>query len=67
MQLRESSAINAPNLIMYPDTSPVCTLSKVNMADNSSSESSLISVSDYLDFETSIENENNETADELVR
>ena len=37
------------------------------MADNSSSESSLISVSDYLDFETSIENENNETADELVR
>ena len=67
MQLRESSAINASNLIMYPDTSLVCTLSKVNMADNSSSESSLISVSDYLDFETSIENENNETADELVR
>ena len=67
MQLRESSAINASNLIMYPDTSLVCTLSKVNMADNSSSGSSLISVSDYLDFETSIENENNETADELVR
>ena len=37
------------------------------MADNSSSENSPISVSDYLDFETSIENENNETADELVR
>ena len=60
MQLRESSAINASILIMWPDTSRVCTLSKVNMADSSSTESSSTSGSDYSDFEAFIEGEDNE-------
>ena len=47
MQLRDSSAINASILIKWPDTSHVCTLSKVNMADSSSTESSSTSESDY--------------------
>ena len=60
MQLRESSAINASILIMWPDTSRVCILSKVNMADSSSTESSSTSGSDYSDFEAFIEGEDNE-------
>ena len=35
-------------------TSHVCTLSKVNMADSTSSESSAIWGSDYWDFEVSM-------------
>ena len=38
----------------------MCTLSKVNKADGSSSESSSISGSDYSDCEASMEGEHNE-------
>ena len=38
------------------------TLSKVNMADSSSSESSSTSGSDYSDFEASMEGENHDRA-----
>ena len=44
----------------------MCTLSKVNMADSSLSESSSISWSDYLDFEASMVGENNDTPYEAV-
>ena len=47
-------------------TSHVCTLSKVNMADSTSSESSSISGSDYSDFEASMEGEHNERVYESV-
>ena len=40
--------------------SHVCTLSNVNMADSSSTESSSTSGSDYSDFEAFIEGEDNE-------
>ena len=42
------------------------TLSKVNMADSSLSESSSISWSDYFDFEASLVGENNDRAYEAV-
>ena len=42
--------------------SQVCTLSKVNMADRSSIESSSILGSDYSDFQASMGGENNDTA-----
>ena len=38
----------------------MCTLSKVNIADNTLGESSSISGSDYSDFEASMEGEHNE-------
>ena len=44
----------------------MCTLSKVNMADSSLSESSSISWSDYLDFEASMVGEYNDTPYEAV-
>ena len=44
----------------------MCTLSKVNMADSSFSESSSISWSDNLDFEASMVGENNDTPYEAV-
>ena len=44
----------------------MCTLSKVNMADSTLSESSSISWSDYLDFEASLLGENNDRAYEAV-
>ena len=44
----------------------MCTLSKVNMADSSLSESSSISWSDYLDFEASLLGEINDRAYEAV-
>ena len=66
MQLRESSAINTSILIMRPDTSHVCKLSNVNMADSSSTESSSTSGSDYSDFEASIEGEDNERIYETI-
>ena len=47
-------------------TSHVCTLSKVNMVDNTSSESSSISGSDYSDFEASMEGEHNKRVYESV-
>ena len=40
--------------------SHVCTLSNVNMADSSSTESSSTSGSDYSDFEAFIEGEDSE-------
>ena len=66
MQFRESSAVDASILIMWPYTSHVCSLSKVNMADNSSSESSSMSRLDNSDFEASMEDEDNERVYEPV-
>ena len=43
----------------------MCTLSKVNMADSTSSESSSISGSDYSDFEASMEGDYSERGYEL--
>ena len=45
---------------MRPDTSRVCKLSNVNMADSSSTESSSTSGSDYSEFEAFMEGEDNE-------
>ena len=47
-------------------TSQVYTLSKVNMADSTSRESSSISGSDYSDFEASMEGEHSERVYESV-
>ena len=44
----------------------MCTLSKVNMADSTLSESSSISESDYSDFEASMEDKHNERLYESV-
>ena len=44
----------------------MCTLSRVNTADSTSSESNSISGSDYSDFEDSIECEHNERVYEPV-
>ena len=44
----------------------MCTLSEVNMADSTSSESSSISGSDHSDFEASMESEHNERVYESV-
>ena len=66
MQLRKSSAVNASNLIMWSDTSHVCTPCKVDRADRSASKSSSSSGSNFSDFETSMEGENNERALEPV-
>ena len=66
MQLREAFAVNASISIMWPYALHVCTLSKVNMADSSSSESSSISGSDYSDFEASMEVQHNERVYESV-
>ena len=66
MQLPGSLAVNASILIMGPYTSHVCKLSKVNMADSSSSESNSMSSSDYSDFEASMEGEHNGRVHESV-
>ena len=44
----------------------MCTLSKVNIADNTLGESSSISGSDYSDFEASMEDKHNERSYESV-
>ena len=66
MQLGESSAVKASILITGTYRSLVCILSKVNKADSSSSKSSAISGSDYLDFDASMEGEHNERVYEPV-
>ena len=60
MQLRESYAVKASISVMCSFTSHVCRLSKVNISDIISSESSSISGSEYSDFEASMEGEHNE-------
>ena len=62
---RESSAVNA-HFDHVTFTSHVCTLSKVNVVDSTSSESSSISGSDYLDCEASMEGEHNKRVYESV-
>ena len=66
MQLRESSTIKASNVIVRPDTSHVWTLSKVYMADSTSSESSSISGSNHSNFGASMGIEKNKRAYEPV-
>ena len=66
MELRDSSCCKRFDFDHVNLTSHVYTLSKVNMADSTSRESSSISGSDYLDFEASMEGEHSERVYESV-
>ena len=66
MELRDSSCRKRFDFDLVNLTSQVYTLSKVNMADSTSRESSSISGSDYSDFETSMEGEHSESVYESV-
>ena len=66
MELRDSSCRKRFDFDLVNLTSQVYTLSKVNMADSTSRESSSISGSDYSNFEASMEGEHSERVYESV-